>query len=468
MINIKTKIWDLLRKKEVSLAMIVDREGEILWHRGRSIKGRTISQGDGFSKSSLKKSIQICKPLVEEDVIVASEGNSLTDSALILNIKSLMILPISKDFFLYLDSGLKDTFSEVDLEVFKVLGELLGESIDQIRETQEDLGDITGTSPEAVKIRELVLKFSLEDDPVLVRGETGTGKNHIAALIHTYSGRKGNFVTINTPGIPENLFESEVFGHKKGAFTDARVDKKGLVEEANGGTLFFDEIGEVPTSFQARLLRFIETKKYFVLGSTEEKTADVRIVAATNRELTHAIQERQFREDLYYRLQVLEINLPPLRERKQDIKALVTKEQACLKGKHIGPDFWTVLENHDWPGNIRELKSVLKRAAILAGDTITGEDINNIIHQYSHHRPHSKKNDVTDRIRENIKAGQNFWDAVRKPYLEREINRQQVKEIIQTGLAEAGGKYMSLLSLFNLEANEYHRFMAFLSDHQLK
>jgi hypothetical protein len=171
MINIKTKIWELLRKKEVSMAMIVDREGEILWHRGRDIKGRTIDDGKGFPRSCLKQSIKNGKSLVEEDVVVAAEAKSLTDSALILNIKSLMILPITRNFFLYLDSGVKESFSEPDREVFKVLGDLLGNSIDQIREKQDDCGGITGTSKEAGKIRELVLKYSLEDDPVLVRGE---------------------------------------------------------------------------------------------------------------------------------------------------------------------------------------------------------------------------------------------------------------------------------------------------------
>lgn len=468
MINIKTKIWELLRKKEVSLAMIVDREGEILWHRGRDIKGRNIDDGKGFPRSCLKQSIKNGKALVEEDVAVAAEVKSLTESALILNIKNLMIMPITTDFFLYLDSGVRESFSDKDREVFQVLGELLGKSIDQIREKQDDRGDITGTSKEAAKIRELVLKYSLEEDPVLVRGETGTGKNHIAELIHRYSGRKGNFVTINTPGIPENLFESEMFGHKKGAFTDARNDKKGLVEEARGGTLFFDEIAEVPPTFQAKLLRFIETKKYFVLGGTEEKTADVRIVAATNRELTRAIKKRQFREDLYYRMQVLEINIPPLRERKQDIRALVTKEQGCLKGKEMGPGFREALENHDWPGNIRELKSVLKRAAILAGDTINGEDVKNIINQCSPHSSFNKKGEIVERILEEMKAGKNFWEAVRKPFLDRDINRSQAKEIIRKGLMEAGGRYMSLLPVFNLGADEYHKFMSFLSDHQLK
>lgn len=466
--NLKTKIWDILKKKEVSLAMIFNRDGEILWHRGREIKGKSVETGQGFSKSCLKQSIANCSTLEEEDVVVASEINGLPESASLLNIRSVMVFPVNRDFFLYVDSGIKDSFSGTDREIFKVLGELLGELIERIRSEEEDAGGITGDSPAVRWIRELVLKYSLEEDPVLLHGETGCGKNHIAELIHRYSGRKGKFVTINTPGIPENLFESEVFGHKRGAFTDARTDKKGLVELAEGGTLFFDEISEIPPSFQARLLRFIETKKYFVLGDTEEREADVRIVAATNRDLAGAIKEKQFREDLYYRLQVLEIKIPPLRERKEDIKALVMEEQRYLKGKEIGKGFWEVVRAYDWPGNIRELKSVLKRAAILSVDSsITGTDIRGVIDQNPMNLL-STKNGKVERIWEELRSGNDFWEAVKKPFLARDICRDHAKEIIANGLEEVGGKYKDLLPLFNLDSKEYHRFMTFLSDYKLR
>ena len=166
-----------------------------------------------------------------------------------------------------------------------------------------ELVGITGTSEEIGKIRELILKYSAEENPVLLQGETGTGKNRIAESIHRFSGRKGKFFTVNTPGIPDNLLKDEIFGHKKGAFTDAGADKRGFVDEAAGGTLFFDEISEVSPTFQAKLLRFIETRKYRVLGEPVERQADVRILAATNRDLKEAVRQDQFREDLYFRLQ---------------------------------------------------------------------------------------------------------------------------------------------------------------------
>ena len=463
--NIKTKLWKLLRNKDVSLAMIVHHEGEILWHRGREIKGKYIGDGQGFSKSCLLESIKNANAFEEEDVVITAD-NELPESALILNIKSLMILPLGKGFFLYLDSGTKESFSKTDREVFRIMGELLGELIDRVREKQKDTGGISGNSPEINRVRELVLKYSLEDDPVLLQGETGSGKNHIAEMIHLYSGRKGKLVTINTPGIPENLFESEIFGHKKGSFTGADSDKKGLVEEAGSGTLFFDEIAEVPPSFQARLLRFIETRKYYILGGTEEKEVDVRILAATNKNLAQAIKEKQFRKDLYYRLQVLEINIPPLRERKQDIEILVMEELEHLQDKKIGKGFWETILNYDWPGNIRELKSVLRRAEILAGDTISGRDIREIVDQNcSSHRSVEHKR---GKIWEEIKAGKSFWEAIKKPFLEREINRDEAKEIIRNGLREAGGRYKDLLSFFNMAPGDYHRFMAFLSDYRLR
>jgi transcriptional regulator with PAS, ATPase and Fis domain len=424
----------------------------------------------GFSRSCLKTAIEEHGIFEEENVAAIFQDSGLPESTRLLNIKSVMILPAGGDFLLYLDSGITDTFSAKDREVFNVLGELLAGSLDRIKERQLDTGGITGGSDKIEKIRELVLKYSIKDEPILLHGETGCGKNHIADLIHRFSGRKGKFVTINTPGIPENLFESEIFGHTKGAFTDADAKKKGLVEEAHGGTLFFDEIAEVPPSFQARLLRFIETKKYYILGSTEEKTADVRIVAATNRDLGRLIDEKSFREDLYYRLQILEIKIPPLRERKQDIEALVLEERDCLEGKKIGRGFWQAINSYDWPGNIRQLQSVLKRAGILAGDPITGRDIREIIEQSSLHRSLENKNisDAAEQVRERLKAGQNFWEAVRKPFIQRDISRDQVRQIIRQALMEVGGRYVDLLSFFNLRRKDYHRFMTFLSDYKLK
>ncbi|UCH93276.1 MAG: sigma-54-dependent Fis family transcriptional regulator [Candidatus Aminicenantes bacterium] len=465
--SIKTKVWDRLKEKEVSLAMLYNKDGEILWYKGRTIIGKTIEQGEGFPKSHIKQTLKNRDAIEKEDVLISSSVNGFPESATVLKVKCLMIQPVSDHFYLYIDSGTKESFSQSDREMFKFMGELLGEMIEQIKENEITIGGITGTSEEIKKIRELVLKYSLEDEPVLLLGETGVGKSHIAELIHKYSGRKGKFFTLHTPAIPDTLFESELFGHKKGAFTDARFDKKGFIDEARGGTLFFDEISEVPIVFQAKLLRFIETKKYVVLGDSTEKEADVRIIAATNKDLQKAIEMKEFREDLYFRLQVLEIEIPPLRKRKPDIKALVLEMQQLLKGKEIGKGFWEAVCNHDWPGNVRELITVLLRAGILMDSPITGKNIRDIIKQSQSKKVFDQQREKIEQIWKDIQAGKSFWETVKKPFLDRDLNREEVQEIIKWGLDQSDGKYKNVLELFNLKDSEYKKFMKFLNGNRL-
>jgi len=370
---IKENIWKVLKKKDVSLAMIYDTSGNILWHKGRNITGRNIADGAGFSKTYIQKAFTEGNLHADRELIIPFNGKNSSESVLQLLIKSLIISRIDHDIFLYIDSGSKENFVREDCEIFTVMGKILGDTLKIIKNSEEKSGGISGTSPAIEKIREQILKYSMVDEPIFLTGETGTGKSHIAELIHHYSGRKGRFKTIDTPGIPDTLFENEMFGHSRGAFTDARTDKKGLVDEATGGTLFIDEITEISMASQAKLLRFIDTGKYNRLGESQEREVDVRIVAATNKDLKEAIRNKDFREDLYYRLNVFRISLPPLRERKQDIKALVIEKKKYLKGKKMGEGFWDALYRYDWPGNVRELISVMKRAGFYHGNTITGE-----------------------------------------------------------------------------------------------
>lgn len=466
--SIKNKIWDLLKEKQVSLAMIFDKSGKIAWSKGRQIKGRTIQEGEGFFKTYIEKSLKNNEPVKIDTVILSPKNRVKTTSVMLLRIKSLLILPVVDPFFLYVDSGTKESFSQLDYENFKILGELLGNTINLKNENQGDRDGITGNSKEIQFVRSRVAEYSLINEPVLLKGETGTGKNYIAELIHRYSDRPGKFKVINTPGIPESLFESEMFGHKKGAFTDARYDSKGLIQEAEGGTLFIDEITEVPVSIQAKLLRFVETKKYVVLGESNERTVDVRLVAATNKDLDKAIENKEFREDLYYRINVFEIDLPPLRERKQDIKDLVFENMKHLNKKKIGKGFWEALYHHDWPGNIRELITVLKRAGVIDKETIEGQDIQQIINTSYRKKDYHETTDKINQIWDEIKSGKSFWKVAKVPYLDRELNRCEVKEIIKRGLQETGGKYKGLLKLFNLEEREYKNFMRFLYENRLK
>jgi transcriptional regulator with PAS, ATPase and Fis domain len=466
--SIKLKIWNLLKEKEVSLAMLINHAGEILWHKGREIEGQHIETGHGFSKSFLKKSLAAKKTIEDKNIIVTNTQGELPESARYLDIKSVLVQPIGDQFFLYVDSGIKNYFSESDRDSFKIIGELLSKTISKILEEGTGKRGLIGTHPSIQHIRDLILKYSIEEQPVLILGETGVGKSHVAEMIHQYSGRKGEFVTINTPSVSEQLFESEFFGHKKGAFTDASFNKKGLVQEAVNGTLFFDEIAEVPLNFQAKLLRFIETQKFRVLGESQENKADVRIIAATNKNLDQAIQSRQFREDLYYRLQVLEIEIPPLRSRKEDIQLLTLEKKELLKGKEIGAGFWDTMLNYSWPGNVRELITVLIRAGIHCQSPITGQQIKEIIGKDKKNQGIASNPGKIDQLLEDIRSGKSFWDVVKKPFLKRDLNREEVKTVIQNGLLEVGGRYIDLLKPFHIKPDEYHKFMCFLNDNDLR
>lgn len=466
--SIKTQLWDSLKEKHVSLVMIYDKDGEILWHKGRKIKGKSIESGEGFSKSFIKDNLNEAGAVIEKNVAVNVYGSSLSASARHLHIKSLIILPITESFFLYMDSGIREYFTETEIEVSKAMGTLLGKTIEGIMENQRECGGISGVSEKIKKIREMAVKFSMETEPILLIGETGVGKSHTAESIHRYSGRKGKFEVAEITTINENLFESTMFGYKKGAFTDAKSDRSGLVQEAEGGTLFIDEISEIPVSFQGKLLRFIDTQKYRVLGEPFERKADVRIVAATNSDLQKSIESGEFREDLYYRLQVLEIKIPPLRERKEDIKNFILENRVYLKGKEIGEGFWDAVYKHDWPGNMRELITVLKRAGILLDSPITGEDIETIINTDSYKKSLEVKDDRVSDAWAKLKAGRSFWDVVKEPFLDRDLNRDQVKAIIEKGLKETDGKHVSLMDVFNIEKIKYKKFMKFLYRNDLK
>ncbi|RMG59246.1 MAG: sigma-54-dependent Fis family transcriptional regulator [Deltaproteobacteria bacterium] len=214
---------------------------------------------------------------------------------------------------------------------------------------------------------------------VLVTGENGVGKEVIARLIHEKSGRRGSFIAVNCASIPESLIESELFGYERGAFTGAHRDKRGKVELADGGTLFLDEVGDMSLSLQAKLLRFIEEKAFERVGGTRKYRVDVRLVAATNKDLRKEMEEGRFREDLYFRLNVIPIEVPPLRERKEDIPLLVEHFLSHLGGgsrKVISPEAMEALKEYSWPGNVRELRNVIERVALLSsGEEIGLEEI---------------------------------------------------------------------------------------------
>jgi len=240
---------------------------------------------------------------------------------------------------------------------------------------------MVGHSAPMQLLNETIRQVAATPSSILIEGETGTGKELAALAIHRQSGRNESFVAINCAGIPAELFESELFGHKKGAFTGASSNRQGMFHLANGGTIFLDEISEMPETMQAKLLRVIEERKIRPVGSDREIAVDVRLVAASNRDLREEVNRGRFREDLYYRLNVMTLYMPPLRERTEDIPELVEHftqnlaESLGVKPFHFSANEIAQLQEYDWPGNVRELRNVVERALLLnrfPGESITG------------------------------------------------------------------------------------------------
>ncbi|MEA3278715.1 MAG: sigma-54 dependent transcriptional regulator [Pseudomonadota bacterium] len=245
---------------------------------------------------------------------------------------------------------------------------------------QVDVGQIVGSSPAILNVCKTVGSVATTNASVLITGESGTGKEIVARAIHHHSGRSGLFLPINCSALAENLLESELFGHERGSFTGAVSSKEGKFELAIDGTLFLDELGDMPLALQAKLLRVLQEGTFERVGGTQSLYTNARILAATNRDIKALIREGRFREDLYFRLNVIEIDLPPMRERRQDLSLLVehlvrkTNAREHTAIRHIADGAWRVLRDYDWPGNVRELENTLTRAAVLArNDTITSD-----------------------------------------------------------------------------------------------
>lgn len=257
------------------------------------------------------------------------------------------------------------------------------ESVKRILMRKAGLSRILGRSLPVARLRKQIETIAACDVSVLVSGECGTGKELAARAIHYLSERAGlPFIPVNCGAIPENLFENELFGHRKGAFTDASLNQEGLVKESEGGTLFLDEIGVISPYIQVKLLRLLQDKEYKPLGDPKPRKANIRIVAATNRDLQTLVREGNFREDLFYRLNVVSLDIPPLRERRADIPLLVKhfiESYSLQYGKQvkmIGPETMAALCGYMWPGNVRQLENQVQHAVVMAqGLEITHDDL---------------------------------------------------------------------------------------------
>ena len=338
---------------------------------------------------------------------------------------------------------------------------------------QNSTGNILGSSSELTQLRGLIKQCAASDAPVLLRGESGTGKELVTRALHSQSARASNpFVAINCGAIPDQLLESELFGHRRGAFTGATCDRKGRFELAHKGTLFLDEIGDMPSQLQVKFLRVLEEKVIQPLGGTSEIEVDVRIVAATHRDLEEMVSEGEFREDLLYRLNVLPIRIPPLSQRKEDIPELLSHfaESFAINSKKVNftRRSLLILQAYSWPGNVRELSNLVQRFSVLyPGKTIELSKIpdeflsQELIHmtRFSERPVIEEKHNARSREEDgsannhSIEIGTEFDD------LKSEVNEQGVMDFEQiielsntiTTLPDKGLPTRDLLN--NLEAN---------------
>jgi DNA-binding NtrC family response regulator len=309
------------------------------------------------------------------------------------------------------------------------------------------LGRIVGKSNAMRKVFDLVRLAGPSRSTILVEGESGTGKELVARAIHTHSPRSGApFVIVNSGSMPTDLLESNLFGHVRGAFTGAVANKKGLFEAAEGGSIFFDEIGTVGLETQAKLLRVIQEKEFMRVGSVETQHADVRIIAATNVDLKNMVAEGRFRDDLYYRLCVITIPIPPLRERREDIPLMVehfvrlyaTENDKSIEGVH--PDAMRALLDHNWPGNVRELENAIERAVVLCPGGTIGLDLlpENVLQP--------DRNELPVRLPEN---GGTYKDLV----------EDYERRLVRTALRRTGGIQKRAAELLKMKPTTLHEII---------
>jgi Nif-specific regulatory protein len=365
----------------------------------RKISNESITDLHEFSSGILQKVFKEKKPLLYHDVM-SDPHLSQFESVQIQRIKSVIGVPIVRDEKVWgvivADSQLdRREFTEENLLFLSFFSNLVSLALDRIikleeleKENQiltnrllltEEIPDMIGDSPVMRTLAHLIHKVAMTDATVLIMGESGTGKEMAAKAIHQLSKRKDKpFLAQFCGSIPDTLLESELFGYKKGAFTGANNDKQGLLEAADNGTFLLDEIADISTALQAKLLRVLENREIIRLGDVKVKRIDVRIITATNKDLQALVKEGAFREDLFYRLNIFPIRIPPLRERRTDIPLLTSHFIKKLSQREMSIDFSAIkkLENYYWPGNIRQLINVIQRALILCdGNKLHAEHV---------------------------------------------------------------------------------------------
>src|SRR5262245_35757750 len=340
-------------------------------------------------------------------------------------------------------------------------------------------GQLIGSSAAIMELGQEIERIARSDAKVLITGESDVGKELVAHAIHQRSARAArSMVAVNCAGLPETLLESELFGHVKGSFTGAYRDKQGKLDMTDGGSIFLDEIGEMTLRMQGLLLRFMETGELQKVGADRAAgRVNVRVIAATNRNLRDMIAEGTFREDLFYRLNVIHLTVPPLRERREDIPALVEYFLAQFTRNNgtpvhaISPEAIKLLSDYAWPGNVRELENVIERLVVTGrNNTVMPDDLPMEIrtHQGVGLRPkRERRRTVADDLyKKLVEERESFWTAVYPLYMQREITRGNMRDLVRKGLEDARGNYKIVARMFNMEARDYKRFLNFLRKHE--
>jgi len=339
---------------------------------------------------------------------------------------------------------------------------------------------VIGTHPSLGVALEKLGRFATADGPVLITGETGTGKELFARGLYLLSKRSGApYLSVNCAQYQEGqLVASELFGHRRGSFTGAFADHRGVFEAADGGTVFLDEVGELSAQAQAMLLRMLSEGEIVPVGETRSRHVDVRVIAATNRDLPALVASGRFRLDLYYRLRYLQLSVPPVRKRGGDWELLLDYYLSRLRATHtvrkqFSPEARTRLAAYDWPGNVREVRALVDLGFHSSvGETIETADFIEALEALSREEQLGRVIESADEVGalfDRLSSGRaQFWDVVYRPYMERNLCRKTVRQLVARGLTETRGSYRTLLRVFGIADADYLKFMDFLRHQQLK
>ena len=332
---------------------------------------------------------------------------------------------------------------------------------------------IVRASPAMRDLCAYAARVAAGDAKVFLTGESGVGKDLIARYIHARSPRAARpFVAVNCAAFTETLLETELFGHTRGSFTGAYRDRPGLLQLAHRGTIFLDEVGEMSLRMQSHLLRFLESGEIQTVGGAGSSQVDVRVITATNRNLAERVATGQFREDLLYRIKVIHLHIPPLRERREDIRALVERAIA-RSGRPIRltQEALKALERYRWPGNVRELQNVVERLVWMsATDEVALQDLPEQVRVSSaaglQPKRERRRQLADDLYHALVGSHYCFWDHIHPLFLRRDMTRHDLRQLVHRGLATTRGNYRALLKLFGMPESEYKRFMNFLAAHE--